>query len=107
MTSTDVVVVGGGHNGLVTAALLAGRGLKTLVLERSEKVGGCARTGPIMPEFSGPTLTHSASIDPGIMRKLALVKHGLRIVRSEADVCARPAERCFERLHEQTEAQHQ
>src|SRR6185503_8940766 len=42
--------------------------------------------------FSGPTLTHSASIDPGSMRKLALVKHGLRIVRSEADVCAPTAD---------------
>jgi len=92
MTSADVVVVGGGHNGLVTAALLAGRGLKTLVLEQSEKVGGCARTGQIVPEFTGPTLAHSAAIDPGIMRKLALVKHGLRIVRSEADVCAPTAD---------------
>lgn len=86
--SADVVVVGGGHNGLVTAAFLAARGLKTLVLERTDRVGGCARTGEIVPEFTGPTLAHAASIEPGIMRRLGLVKHGLRIVRSEADVCA-------------------
>src|SRR6185436_10378615 len=48
----------------------------------------CARTGEIAPEFRGPTLAHVASIDPEIMRRLALVKHGLRIVRSEADACA-------------------
>jgi phytoene dehydrogenase-like protein len=84
----DVIVIGGGHNGLVAAAFLARRGLKTLVLERTERVGGCARTGEIAPEFTGPTLAHSAAIDPVIMRRLGLVKHGLRIVRSEADVCA-------------------
>ena len=88
MKSADVVIIGGGHNGLVTAAFLASRGLKTLVLERTEKVGGCARSGEIVPEFNGPTLAHSASIDPDIMRRLGLVKHGLRVVRSEADVCA-------------------
>jgi phytoene dehydrogenase-like protein len=88
MNSRDVIVIGGGHNGLVAAALLAKRGLKTLVLERSDRLGGCARTGAIAPEFTGPTLAHAAAIDPGIMRQLALVKHGLRIVRPEADVCA-------------------
>ena len=88
MKPADIVIIGGGCNGLVAAAFLASRGLKTLVLERSEKVGGCARSGEIVPEFTGPTLAHSASIDPDIMRRLGLVKHGLRVVRSEADVCA-------------------
>ncbi len=40
----DVIIIGGGVNGLVTATFLAKAGLKTLVLERSDRVGGCART---------------------------------------------------------------
>ena len=40
-----VVIVGGGHNGLVTAALLARRGMDVTVLEKNEKVGGAAFTG--------------------------------------------------------------
>jgi phytoene dehydrogenase-like protein len=84
----DVIVIGGGHNGLVAATLLAKRGLKTLVLERSDRLGGCARTSEIAPGFRGPTLSHVAAIDPAIMRSLGLVKHGLRIIRPAADACA-------------------
>ena len=84
----DIIVIGGGVNGLVTATLLAKRGLKTLVLERSDRAGGCARTSEIAPGFECPTLAHAAALDPAIMRSLGLVKHGLRIVRSAADACA-------------------
>jgi phytoene dehydrogenase-like protein len=88
MSDYAVIIVGGGHNGLIAATLLARRGLKTLVLERTERVGGCARTSEVAPGFLCPTLTHAAAIDPAIMRSLGLVRHGLRIVRSEADACA-------------------
>jgi phytoene dehydrogenase-like protein len=84
----DVIVIGGGHNGLIAATLLAKRGLKTVVLERTDRVGGCARTSEVAPGFYCPTLAHAAAIDPAIMRALGLVRHGLRIVRSEADACA-------------------
>src|SRR5712692_801984 len=84
----DVIVIGGGVNGLVTATLLAKAGRKTLVLERGDRVGGCARTGEIAPGFRCPTLAHAAAIDPSLMRSLDLVQHGLRIVRSAADACA-------------------
>jgi phytoene dehydrogenase-like protein len=84
----DVIVIGGGVNGLVTATLLARSGLKTLVLERSSRVGGCARTSEIAPGFRGPTLAHAAAIDPAIVRSLGLVQHGLRIIRPAVDACA-------------------
>ena len=74
--NADAVVVGGGVNGLVTATLLARSGLKVVVLERGERVGGSA------------LLSHSASIDPALLRSLALEQHGLKIVRPAADACA-------------------
>ena len=66
----DVIVIGGGHNGLMAAAFLAKAGLKTLVLERMDRVGGCARTGELAPGFRCPTLAHAAAIDPAIVRAL-------------------------------------
>src|SRR3954464_766188 len=84
----DAVIVGAGINGLVTATLLARSGLKVTVLERSDRVGGCARTDEIAPGFRCPTLAHAAAIDPALVRSLNLEQHGLRIVRPAADVCA-------------------
>jgi phytoene dehydrogenase-like protein len=84
----DVIVIGGGVNGLVAATLLAKRGLKTIVLERSDRVGGCARTTELVPGFRCPTLAHTAAIDPRLVRSLGLEQHGLTIVRPAADVCA-------------------
>ena len=85
---TPVIVIGGGVNGLVTATLLAKAGRKVVVLERTDRPGGCARTGEIAPGFRCPTLSHAAAIDPAIVRDLALERHGLSILRGDADVCA-------------------
>jgi phytoene dehydrogenase-like protein len=85
---SDVVVIGGGVNGLVTAIALARGGLKTIVVERSDRVGGCARTDDIAPGFRCSTLAHAATIDPALLRSLGLEQHGLKIVRSAADACA-------------------
>jgi phytoene dehydrogenase-like protein len=74
--NVDVVIVGGGVNGLVTATLLARSGLKVVVLERGERLGGSA------------LLSHTASIDPSLVRSLGLEQHGLKIVRPAADACA-------------------
>jgi phytoene dehydrogenase-like protein len=80
----DAVIIGGGHNGLVAAALLAKAGLKPLVLERTDAVGGAARTSEIAPGFRCSALAHRAAIDPEIITSLGLVKRGLQIVRPRA-----------------------
>src|SRR5713226_3875672 len=85
---SDEIVIGGGVNGLVTATLLAKAGLKTLVLERSDRVGGCARTSELAPGFRCPTLAHAAAIDPRLVRSLALEQHGLTAIHPAADACA-------------------
>ncbi len=54
----DAVVVGGGHNGLVTAAYLAGRGLKPLVLERRPFVGGSSVTEEVWPGYKVSTAAY-------------------------------------------------
>ncbi len=58
MTAYDVIVIGAGHNGLVTAAYLAKGGFKTLVLERRELVGGATVTEEIFPDFKVDTGAH-------------------------------------------------
>jgi phytoene dehydrogenase-like protein len=92
MTRYDVAIVGGGHNGLVAASILARAGLKTVVLERSDRTGGCLATSEIAPGFRVPALAHRVSIDPLVSRALALERHGLQILRSAARVFAPAAD---------------
>jgi phytoene dehydrogenase-like protein len=85
----DAIVVGGGHNGLVTAFYLAKAGLKPLVLERREQVGGAAVTEEFHPGFRCSTLNHSAdSLLPGVVRDMALERHGLKLIRREIGLTA-------------------
>ncbi len=82
----DVVIIGGGHNGLVTAFYLAKAGFKPLVLERSAQVGGAAVTDEFHPGFRCSTLAHTAGpIRPDIVRDMELEKHGVVFVTP--DVC--------------------
>lgn len=88
MTTTyDAVIVGGGHNGLITAAYLAKSGLKVLVLEKRPVVGGQAATEELFAGFKFDTLAHSAGyLAPVIVRDLELGRLGLDIVRSDPTV---------------------
>ncbi len=73
----DVVVVGGGHNGLTHGAYLAKAGLKTLILERRHLVGGAAITEELMPGFNFTTFSYALSLlRPDIIHELNLVEHG-------------------------------
>jgi phytoene dehydrogenase-like protein len=84
----DVIVVGGGHNGLVAATVLAGTGLRTIVLERRPIVGGAAITGELHPGFRCPTLAHVAQPDADVLRELALAGHGLALIESDTSLFA-------------------
>lgn len=85
----DVIVIGGGVNGLVTAAYLAKAGRRVLVLERREAPGGLAVTETVAPGFQLDTLGHDAGwVPPEIVRDLDLGNHGLRLVVPEASVFA-------------------
>jgi phytoene dehydrogenase-like protein len=85
----DIVIIGGGHNGLVAAFYLAKAGFKPLVIERREQVGGAAITNEFHPGFRCSTLAHTAGpLRPEIVRDLQLEKHGLRLITPLVGVTA-------------------
>ena len=79
--NADVVVVGGGHNGLVAAAYLARAGLHTVVCERREVVGGAAVSEhPFGPDFTVTSLSYVVSLlPPDLVRDLRLEQHGYHV----------------------------
>src|SRR5712692_6837184 len=83
----DVVIIGGGHNGLVTAFYLAKAGFKPLVLERRAQPGGAAITEEFHPGFRCSILAHVAGpLRPDIIRDMQLEKHGLQLITPEVGV---------------------
>jgi phytoene dehydrogenase-like protein len=85
----DIVIIGGGHNALVTAFYLARKGRKPLVLERRSIVGGCAVTEEFHPGFRCSTLAHAAGpLLPAIAKDMDLARHGLQTLEPPVRVFA-------------------
>ena len=77
----DIVIIGGGHNGLVCAAYLAAAGLTVTVLESRGVVGGAAVTEEFHPGFRNSVAAYTVSLlNPKVIRDLDLPRHGLRVV---------------------------
>jgi phytoene dehydrogenase-like protein len=107
MQHDDVLIIGGGHNGLVCAAYLAAAGLKVRVLERRGVVGGAAATVEFHPGFRNSLASYTVSLlNPRVIRDLRLVEHGLRIVeRPYANFLPLPDGRSFRFGGEHTQAE--
>ena len=82
----DVLIIGGGHNGLVCAFYLAQAGAKVTILERASKVGGAAITEEFHPGFRNSVASYTVSLlNPKVITDLDLHKHGLKIVERKVN----------------------
>jgi len=80
----DAIVIGAGHNGLICAAYLARAGMRTLVLERRDRVGGGLDEAPVSPGFRVPAVAHTVGrLRPSLIRDLGLSDHGLAFIRPD------------------------
>ncbi len=83
----DAIVIGAGHNGLVTSAYLARAGLSVLVLEQRDRVGGVASSEDLFPGFRFDTGAHRVGhLHPAVAGDLDLARHGLQVIRSDPAV---------------------
>src|SRR5207247_2422230 len=73
----DAIIVGAGHNGLVTSGYLAKAGLRTLVLERRSRAGGALTTEEVVPGVRAPVAADGlGGLRPNVVRDLRLGSHG-------------------------------
>jgi phytoene dehydrogenase-like protein len=86
--SNNIVIIGGGHNGLVCAAYLAKAGKKVTVLETADRVGGVAATREFAPGFSASCAHLMNLLDDSISKELGLAGNGLSIAKSGLDTIA-------------------
>jgi phytoene dehydrogenase-like protein len=91
----DVIVVGGGHNGLVAAAYLGAAGLRVLALEARDRLGGPCGTYEFLPGYRASFANSPGSLEPRIVAELDLAGAGLRFVRPDLTVVHHFADRCF------------
>jgi phytoene dehydrogenase-like protein len=87
--NTDAVIIGAGHNGLTTAFYLAQSGLKVLVLEARDVVGGSAITDEIAPGFRCPTLAHALGpVRASVVRDMRLARRGVEFIQPDPRLVA-------------------
>src|SRR4249920_3546735 len=82
MNTSDAVIIGAGHNGLVCAFYLAKAGMKVTVLERRGVVGGAAVTEAFHPGFRNSVASYTVSLlNPKVIADMDLHGHGLKVVQ--------------------------
>lgn len=85
ISTYDVAIIGGGHNGLTAAAYLAGAGLKVVVLEKNSEIGGAALTEEFAPGFRNSVASYTVSLlNPKVIEDLDLKRFGLTIIERPA-----------------------
>lgn len=89
---TNIVIIGGGHNGLSAAFYLAKAGLKPIVLERHAVLGGGGVTGELHPGFKCPTLSHHSSLWADIVRDMDLFQCGVSFLEPRVETLAAPVD---------------
>ena len=101
MSKYDAIVIGAGHNGLVTAAYLARAGKSVLVLEKRGLIGGATVTEEVIPGFKFSVFSYVVSLlRPEIIEELELPKHGLQLLALDGTFTPLPDGRYLARWHD-------